>query len=312
MENANKKCSKNVPKIFICHNCDYKCSKQSILDKHFLTRKHLMLTNANKKCSKNIDGEEFICNCGKIFKHKSSMSRHKKICNINDDNNTENNIDISNNFLKQIVSQVIDENNQIKNILLKENSDFKKIIMKQQDQIGELIPKIGNNNTNIQQKFNINIFLNEECKEAINMNDFIKSIEISLEQLDIIKNKGLVDGLSNTIVENMSKLSLHKRPLHCTDEKREILYIKNDDVWEKDTKKTHIKQAIKDLSNKQYKTLLNWTKANPDFKEDIDKQEYFSKAVSEIGKISDAVDEKIIKNLCSNYYLKDDLPNNEE
>ena len=184
-----------------------------------------------------------------------------------------------------------------------ENNELKK-------QIGDLIPKIGNtNNTinNINQKFNIQIFLNEQCKDAINMNDFIKSIEISLEHLDVTKNSGLANGLSNAIIENMNKLSLYERPLHCTDIKRETLYIKDNDSWEKDKSKEKIKKAIKNISNKQYKALKEWTEINPDFNNDDNKQEFFAKTLSVIGKDIDNVDDKIIKNICNKIYVKDKI-----
>jgi hypothetical protein len=172
------------------------------------------------------------------------------------------------------------------------------------DQITNILPKIGNN-TNIKQKFNINVFLNEQCKNAININDFINSIQVSLEQLDLIKNKGLEQGLSDVIIENINKLSLYERPLHCTDTKRETLYVKDNDSWEKDESNKKVKKVIKDVSTKQYKALQEWTQNNPDFKDNENKQEYFAKTLSTIGKTSDSVDNKIIKNLCTNTYIKE-------
>ena len=121
---------------------------------------------------------------------------------------------------------------------------LKNLLIKQQDQIGELIPKVGNNNTNIKQRFNVNIFLNEQCKDAINMHDFIKQIEVSLDNLLTTRDKGLSEGISNVFIENMNKLSLYERPLHCTDLKRETLYIKDNNVWEKDGDKSRIKSSI--------------------------------------------------------------------
>jgi hypothetical protein len=131
---------------------------------------------------------------------------------------------------------------------VKTNKEMREIIIKQQDQISELLPKIGNNfitNNNNNNKFNIQVFLNERCKDAINMSDFIKSIQVSLQQLDYTKQNGIVNGLSNVIIENMNKLGLYQRPIHCTDIKRESLYIKDDDNWEKDVNKEKIRKAIK-------------------------------------------------------------------
>ena len=177
---------------------------------------------------------------------------------------------------------------------------------KQQQQISELIPKIGNTTNNTQNnKFNINVFLNEKCKDALNMSDFIKSIEVSLQQLDFTKQNGLANGLSKTIMDNMNKLSVYERPLHCTDVKRETLYIKEENEWSKDISKEKIKKAIKKASSKNYNALQDWKTENPDFLENDLKQEYFSKTISTIGKTDEVIEEKIIKNLCKETYIKD-------
>ena len=278
-----------------------------------------MLTNVDnfeEKVPSIIQGS-YICECGKIYKHRQSLSLHKKKCdglqeiqcieinkNIEYDNNEYDNNEYHNNDNKNYKDR--DKKEILKTEIVKlmtENNELKK-------QIGDLIPKIGNtNNTinNINQKFNIQIFLNEQCKDAINMNDFIKSIEISLDHLDVTKNSGLANGLSNAIIENMNKLSLYERPLHCTDVKRETLYIKDNDSWEKDKSKEKIKKAIKHISSKQYKALKNWTETNPDFNNDDNKQEFFAKTLSVIGKDIDNVDDKIIKNICNNAYIKDNV-----
>ena len=146
------------------------------------------------------------------------------------------------------------------------------VIKKQQDQITELTntikdmaPLINNSNTinntqNNNQKFNINVFLNEQCKDAINMSDFIKSLHITIEQLDFTKQNGLVQGLSKSIIENMNKLSIYERPMHCTDSKRETLYIKEDNEWKKDINKEKIKGAIKKASSKNFNALMELEK----------------------------------------------------
>lgn len=304
---ANEKYSKNIPKNFECKKCNYICSKQSILNKHFLTRKHQMLTEEHKMltdANNVLTNNNFTCNCGKIFKHKSSMSRHKKNCNyeVCEEIKEETNIE------KQMKNLNTTDYKSMLMLMIKENNDMRK-------QICELIPKVNNttnnnttnNNTHnntLNQKFNINVFLNEQCKDALNMNDFIKSIEISLEQLDFTKKNGLVDGLSNAIVENMNKLSLFERPMHCTDTKRETLYIKEEDKWTKDDNKEKIKDAIKKASSKNYNALHEWKIKNPDFTEDDLKQEYFSNIISTIGKTGEQIDDKIIKNLCKETYIK--------
>jgi len=208
---------------------------------------------------------------------------------IKDTNNNED--------LKSLVCKLINENNEIKNNIMKENSELRA-------QVNELIPKVGNNTINNNQKLNINIFLNEQCKDALNMNEFIKSIEISLEQLDYTKKNGLALGLSNAILENMNKLSLYERPMHCTDIKRETLYIKEEDKWTKDENKEKIKNAIKKASGKNYNALQEWKSNNPDFIDNNLKQEDFSNMVSTIGKLSQEIDNRIIKSLCKETYIK--------
>ena len=291
---------------YFCHFCNYNTCRKSQYERHLTTRKHEMLTNVDKKVPKSSE-PLFVCECGKKYKHRQSLSIHKKKCEKSFDYIIENDISNNDNNMKDLIVKLMTENNEIKNTLIHENSELKK-------QIGELIPKVGNtnntNNTNntinnINQKFNINIFLNEQCKDALNINDFIKNIEISLDQLDLTKHNGLADGLSYAIIENMNKLSLYERPLHCTDLKRETLYIKDNDSWEKDNNKTKIKKVINDVSKKQYKALQEWTENNPDFEENENKQEYFAKTLSVIGMDPDKVDEKIIKNICNKIYVKD-------
>ena len=212
--------------------------------------------------------------------------------------------------MKDVVIKLITENNDIKNTLIKENEELRKQLKVQSEQITDMIPRIGNNNcNNIKQKFNINVFLNEQCKDAININDFIKSIYVSPDQLDYTNAKGLADGLSNTIMENMNKLSLYERPVHCTDAKRETLYIKHDDTWEKDKDKSQIKKAIKKASNKNYEALQNWKKENPDYMENDDKKDYFVHVISTIGKPTDIIDEKVIKKICTETHVKNVIDN---
>jgi len=285
---------------YICEKCNFNTSHKSKYDRHLNTRKHKMLTNTDEKRHNNL----FVCECGKSYKYRQSLSVHKKKC-VFIKNNDKNDLILplikdanSNEELKSLVCKLINENNEIKNTIIKENSELRA-------QVSELIPKVGNNNIiNNNQKFNINIFLNEQCKDALNMNEFIKSIEISLEQLDYTKKNGLALGLSNAIMENMNKLSLYQRPMHCTDVKRETLYIKEEDKWTKDDNKEKIKNAIKKASGKNYNALQNWKTSNPDFIYDDLKQEDFSNMVSTIGKLSEEIDNRIIKSLCKETYIK--------
>ena len=301
--------TKNSAKIrceFVCINCNYATSDKKDYSKHIATAKHknntnvdITLTNIGKK-SENII--EFICSCDKKYKSRQGLYAHKKKCKllqngaILDTSNSQ--ITLANELTNDLIFK-----------LLNDNKEMREIIIKQQDQISELLPKIGNNfitNNNNNNKFNIQVFLNERCKDAINMSDFIKSIQVSLQQLDYTKQNGLVNGLSNVIIENMSKLGLYQRPIHCTDLKRESLYIKDDDNWEKDVNKEKIKKAIKDVSTKQFCALSKWTKENPDFQNNEYKQNYYTHTLVAIGNSKEHNEEKIIKKLCNSSYIKEE------
>ena len=254
----------------------------------------------------------YFCNCGRSFKTKYNFNRHKINClNENQNDNVINNVNNSNkNDLTNVLTNVLEiQKDEFKNMIstvIKENKELRTIITDQSKQITEMIPRIGNNNNNTQNNnFNINVFLNEDCKNAINMSDFVKSICVSLEQLDFTKTNGLEKGLSKVIIENMSKLSLTERPLHCTDIKRETLYIKDNDVWEKDKDKSKIKQVIEKTSNKNYNAVSHWAKENPDFMDNENKQEFYAKAITTIGKPIKNIEGKIIKNLCKENYIKE-------
>ena len=294
-----------VSQKFYCILCDYKCIKKSNFEKHLSTEKHKkrllddqIMTNDDLKVAK-VAQPLFTCECGKKYKYKQGLSVHTKKCNfILDDHsdNSNNQLTLSNDVIMK---------------LLNDNQELKNIIFKQQEQISELIPKVGNNNTNNtinnNQKFNINVFLNEQCKDAINLSDFIKSLHVTLEQLDFTKQNGLADGISKTIIDNMSKLSIYERPMHCTDVKRETLYIKENNAWSKDVAKEKVKSVIKKTSSKNFNALMDWKTLNPEFMKNEDKTDYFTKTISTIGKSTYSIDEKVIKKLCKEIYVKDSI-----
>ena len=279
-----------VNNYFVCNICDYKYKRKYDYEKHLLTQKHINQKKLQNKLENNIiENNNYTCNCGKIYKHKQSLNRHIKTCSFinKEKESNENNEDNEDIDYKKMLLNMIKENNELRK------------------QVTDLIPKVGNNNIN--QKFNIQVFLNEECKNAINMEDFIKSIEISIEQLDFTKTNGLSEGLSNAIVENMNKLSIYERPMHCTDLKREILYIKDDNIWSKDESKNKLKKIIKKTSGKNYDALQNWIKNNPDYMEDEHKKSFFTNIISTIGKDISNLDTNIIKNICKETYIKDNI-----
>jgi hypothetical protein len=279
------------PQNFCCSNCQFITSNKKDYIRHLSTQKHKNRENDTSMIQKNPKKPQtqYECAiCKKTYKYPSGLYRHKKKC-LDYENNDSLNYQLS--LSKELILDVVkQQQNQIQELT---------------NTIKELIPKVGNNITTTNQKFNIQVFLNEKCKDAINMSDFIKSIEVSLQQLDYTKHNGLVNGLSNVIIENMNKLGLYQRPIHCTDLKRESLYIKDDDNWEKDVNKEKIKRVIKNISTKQFYALSKWTKENPDFQNNENKQNYYTHTLVAIANNKQHNDDKIIKKLCTSSYIKE-------
>ena len=288
---------------FICKSCDYYSNNKKDFNKHLLTQKHI-----TKQMGENPENKiSFTCNCGKIYKHQSSLCKHKKTCNFKKENISCEIIENEDVDYKDFVITLIKENNDIKEIMKKQQDQ----LMKQQDQISELIPKIGNNtinntnNTNSNNKFNINVFLNEQCKDAISINEFVKSIEISLKNLLTTKSKGLGNGLNEIINENMNKLSLYERPIHCTDKKRETLYVKNE-KWEKDIDKVATTGMLKDLQMQQIKNIHKFKESHPNYEQDEKLKHEYMILLNKCTKPLSESEKKLFKNLCDNTYVKDD------
>jgi len=279
------------PQNFCCAYCHFVTFNKKDYVRHLSTLKHKNRehdTNKIQKTPKKPQTQYECAICNKTYKYPSGLYRHKKKC-LDHENNTNLNYQLS--LSKELILEVVkQQQNQIRELT---------------NTIKELIPKVGNNITTTNQKFNIQVFLNEKCKDAINMSDFIKSIEVSLQQLDYTKHNGVVNGLSNVIIENMNKLGLYQRPIHCTDLKRESLYIKDDDNWEKDTNKEKIKRVIKNISTKQFYALSKWTKENPDFQNNENKQNYYTHTLVAIANNKDNNEDKIIKKLCTSSYIKE-------
>jgi len=287
--NDDQKVAK-VAKIFSCDICNYKCNKKYNLTKHLTTVKHKnmlldeqKMINDDQKVEK-VANKSFECDCGNKYKYKQGLSRHRKSCK----GEKKETAIIENLDYKSMFLEMINENKELRKT------------------ISEMIPNMGNNNNNTinnKNKFNINVFLNEKCKDAISMDEFIDKIEVSMKNLLTTKEKGQVHGISNIIMENMNKLSLYERPLHCTDKKRETLYVKNNE-WEKDDNKEHINKALKKVESKQLKNLNVWLEEHPNYMNNPIEQEEFANLMSECGKSIDDGREKIIKKLCDNVYIE--------
>jgi hypothetical protein len=176
-----------------------------------------------------------------------------------------------------MISQLLNQNNELKNFIIEQSIEHKKdtteIVNKVIEQTNKVLenskPTVINqtNNQNNNQKFNINVFLNEQCKDAMNFSDFIKGIEVSREDLENNAQLGFVSGISKIILDNLRQLSINERPIHCTDIKRETMYIKDDDKWTKETGPAKLNSAIQTITQKSTRTLLDWKKENPDYQD---------------------------------------------
>ena len=285
--NDIKSCQKVAPK-FICSICYYSTCKKSSFDKHLLSATHIRMTTDAKSCSKV--AKEFICECGNVYKYRQGLSKHRKKCTFESDiENTEEKEKEKETKSKEM-SLVIPDSPNVVMELLKQHGEFKdlikeqnKIILEQNKHVCELISsgKIGNttNSHNItnKNKFNINLFLNEQCKDAMNIMDFVNSLQLQLTDLEKVGENGFVKGISNILIKNLKELDINKRPIHCSDLKRETMYVKDENTWEKESgKKDKLTKMIQHVAHKNVKQLPEWQKENPDFNhsESVESEKY--------------------------------------
>ena len=246
-------------KKFNCNYCDFNCSNKNDYNRHILTRKHEILQNTTEKNVKN--SINFICECGKEYKHHSSLWNHKKKCNFNiketEEIKTYENVDIDIDIDisdKNLILTLIQQNNELQKQMLD--------VIKN----GTVNTNINNSINNSHNKsFNLNFFLNETCKDAMNIMDFVDSIKIQLADIESIGQLGFVNGISKLIIRNLKALDENMRPVHCSDPKRESLYVKDANVWEKeDPENKKIKKAIKYISHKNICAIPEWKAKYPD------------------------------------------------
>ena len=241
--------------VFECNNCDYICRKQSDYNKHIATRKHLerrQMVTKGYILATNSDGC-FVCDCGNTYKYRTGLWRHHKICKKQ---TTPSNGPDLNNMMIQLLEQ-----NQA---ILLENKEMREILK-------ESIPKISNisncnNTTNTinNNKFNLNVFLNEKCKDAMNIGDFVNSLQLQIQDLENTGEYGFAEGISRIFIQGLKELDIYKRPIHCSDLKREIIHVKSENKWEKEgSERTQLKNAIKQIANKNICMIPEWKKANP-------------------------------------------------
>ena len=271
-----KICSKekgNISQIYYCEHCDYLCKRKSHWKQHIGTKKHIT-NSAIDKASKNMKNmPKYKCPCGKSYKHIQSYNRHTGKCvNITNvpklQNKQENEIILKTDYdenkeLRGMITTLISQNQSI----LTENTEMREMLK-------DVIPKIGN--TTINNKFNLQIFLNEKCKDAINLTEFVETLTWNNDDLDETCQNGYVNGISNIIIRGLKQLELHKRPIHCSDLKREILYVKDNNTWERDDdSKKKMKNAITNVAQKQLDTINEWEESHKELTKTIeDKIQY--------------------------------------
>ena len=303
---------------FYCEICDFKCCKQFDWDRHTLTRKHTIRTKSvdlEQHFTPTVKCSSFICKkCKKQYKARNSLWYHENRCifspldSKNNDIITEKN-DTQNDKQNDTQNEntiCSDENISITRemfmTLLKDNQEMMKMIKSLSEQQITTTQHItnNNNNNNITNNFNLNIFLNEKCKDALNMSEFIDSLKITLDDLLFSKDNGITRGVTDVMMKRLRELDIYKRPIHCTDIKRDTMYIKDEDKWHKDNNHNKFKNTIVKVANKERSALQQWALDNPDWIDTEQKQIQYLTMVRSICEPIETYtnyERKIVKNI---------------
>lgn len=256
----SQKCNKNIHK-YVCQTCSFSCSNRYNWEKHLYTLKH---KNGNKTENKINEKEDtnkmyvsiYVCTtCNKKYKYRSGLSRHKKKCIQNNDTQLLPRVNQKYNKITDN-GEIVNTFNKVLDTVVKQQQQINTLMDIQRD----MIPKMGNNN-----QMTINVFLNEHCKDAMNLTDFINNIKISLEDLEYTNQHGYVKGVSNIFAKHLSAAGEKQRPIHCSDRKRLHFYVKEGDTWDRDPKNSKIDQSITAVTNKAFNELKHWQDAHPGY-----------------------------------------------
>ena len=293
--------SRGVTKSYKCEPCNYICSKNSDYIKHCKTVKH------TKRLTIGIQPEKspiiYACACGKEYNHRASLWNHKQKCKGEDQEQTH-----AAPLDSSLVIELLKQNQEFKELMIEQH----KRMTEQQDTILELSKNVGNttnnntinnNNNTTNNKFNLNVFLNETCKDAINLNDFIQSIELSVNDFIKTGEVGYVRGISDIMLERIRDMHPHVRPIHCTDLKRETVYVKDSDVWAKeDETKKHLRKAVRIVANKNKAQVHPWIAENPkyDILDTPECDKFFEYSKASLGGYGKEEDEKFEKKIINN------------
>jgi hypothetical protein len=289
---------------YICNNCTYTTVRKSQYDRHLMTAKHLRIQSRIQTTSENSSENQdssipsFKCTCGNLYKYRQGLVKHKKKCSekttqLENRMVTNNLTDITN---PEIIIEILKQNQEFKTLIIEQQ----KIQIEQQKENKELISKVlelsrepttsivnhGTVNNN-QKQFNLQFFLNDTCKDAITIKQFIDNIQISLEDLESVGRNGYVKGISDIVLKELHTLDVTKRPIHCTDIKRDTIYLKEEDAWNRDDKdNTKLKNVIRVVEDKNWRKIPEWQQENPSVMV-LDSPEYVMR-------------EKIMRNVCGN------------
>jgi hypothetical protein len=267
-----------APYKYVCEKCDYKCCKKRDFERHTMTLKHKnvdkMLTNVDKVAPNPV-----ACQCGKTYKHRQSLFVHKKKCKVylnmkklvmeKEKEIEELKLQMALEEQQQLVvkKEGFSVSDDIVMELIKQNKELQQQLFEQSNKMYE-IAKEGKyiTNNNMTNNFNLNVFLNDKCKDAMTLMDFVESLQVNVKHLEYTSQVGYVEGVSHIFIDGMKDIDVHYRPLHCSDFRREILYIKNTSGWEKeDESRSHISKAIRMINNKNLKQIIEWQKLYPDY-----------------------------------------------
>lgn len=257
-----EKIGKNSLSKYNCECCDYKCSKKSHWAQHVLTRKHKMIQNGIYNDTKNSPTGLFVCGCGRSYKFRSGLYRHRKKCLsfMEEDDFLENTKDITTHVDTLGKKQVTMSLEQYETLV----GGIKKLIPLVEKGLENDASSITNIN-NINNKLSINVFLNKHCKDAMNLTDFVENLKVNIEDLMYTKENGYAKGISNIFVKQLQDMEPTQRPIHCSDNKRMKFYVKDDDKWNKDAANTKIDQAVLDVDRKQWRAIKEWEKTHPGY-----------------------------------------------
>jgi hypothetical protein len=258
-----------ISKILECKLCNFKCTKNNLFIKHCLSKKHKAIESGKK--------QNFICQCSQSFYSKTSLWRHTKICSLLIEEVED--VEEKEESVKSAVSENphVSMSNELVIQLLKQNNDLQLMLVEQSNKMFELAKEAkyitNNSNNNSNNQFNLNVFLNDKCKDAINMDEFVDSLQLKLKDLEETARLGYSDGISRIFINGLNELDIYKRPIHCSDLKRETIYIKDQDTWGKDdTEKSKLTKAVRAIGRKNMKQIFEWQELNPEYNDSSSKQ----------------------------------------